>query len=185
MLASAPARFDRFLDLGTGTGRMLTLFADRYTEGLGYDVSPEMLAIARVRLDEADVRHASVRRRDFTRVDEIVEHAADVVCLHHVLHFLGEPVRAVAAAARALSPGGLALIADFAPHALEELREQYAHRRLGFSEDEIEQYAAACGMTLDSVTTLEPEQPRGLISKVWRLEKTAATQPSKKEKTLV
>lgn len=184
MLDAAPRNFDRFLDLGTGTGRMLTLFADRYREGLGYDVSPEMLAIARVRLDDADVRHAAVRRRDFSRVRELPENSADVVCLHHVLHFLGEPDRAVAAASRALSPHGLALIADFAPHALEELRDQYAHRRLGFSEEEIGHYAKANGMTLAAVTTLEPETPGGLISKIWRLEKTAALQPLMKEKSL-
>lgn len=185
MLDLAPGRFGRLLDLGTGTGRMLSVFADRYDEGLGFDVSPEMLAIARVRLDQAEVRHASVRRRDFSRIDEIAEGTADVVCLHHVLHFLGEPSCAVAAASRALSPGGLALIADFAPHTREELRDQYAHRRLGFSEDEIQHYAEACGMMLASVTTLEPETPGGLISKVWRLEKAAAVQPTKKEKTLV
>lgn len=185
MLDAAPSRFDRLLDLGTGTGRMLALFADRYKEGLGIDVSPEMLAIARVKLDEADVRHASVRRRDFSRVDEIPENSADVVCVHHVLHFLGEPSRAIAAAARALTPGGLALITDFAPHALEELRERYAHRRLGFSEDEIGTYAHACGMMLSDVTTLNPETPGGLVSKIWLLEKAAGQQPTEKVTTLV
>ncbi|MEM7741704.1 MAG: metalloregulator ArsR/SmtB family transcription factor [Pseudomonadota bacterium] len=184
MLDAAPRSFDRFLDLGTGTGRMLTLFADRYRQGLGYDVSQEMLAIARVRLDDADVRHAAVRRYDFSRAGELPENSADVVSLHHVLHFLGEPDRAIAAASRVLSPRGLALIADFAPHTLEELRDQYAHRRLGFSDEEIGQYAKAYGMTLATVTTLKSETPGGLISKIWRLEKTAAMQPLTKEKTL-
>ena len=42
--------FDVFIDLGTGTGRMLEIFADRFAQGIGYDVSHEMLAIARTNL---------------------------------------------------------------------------------------------------------------------------------------
>jgi SAM-dependent methyltransferase len=42
------------------------------------------------------------------------------------------PAPRSAEAARVMRPGGRLAIADFAPHGLEFLRDDYAHRRLGF-----------------------------------------------------
>ncbi|MCQ8184432.1 ArsR/SmtB family transcription factor [Parvularcula maris] len=173
MLELAPSKIGRFVDLGTGTGRMLVLFADRYGEGIGYDLSPEMLAVARVRLEEAGVRNASVRRQDILDVagiDDMVE-GADLVCIHHVLHFLGEPGVAVQAAARKLAPGGTLLIADFAHHEHTELQEAFAHRRLGFEDQEIADYAQDAGVFVDRDVDLPPETSDGLVAKIWRLNK--------------
>ncbi len=50
-LADKPIR--ALLDLGTGTGRMLELFAGDIERGLGLDLSLDMLALARARLDRA------------------------------------------------------------------------------------------------------------------------------------
>ena len=52
-------------------------------------------------------------------------------------------------AARVLKPGGRAILVDFAPHDLEELRDQHTHRWLGFSEDEIARMAGAAGLSLE------------------------------------
>src|SRR5215831_15935488 len=49
--------FRSLLDLGTGTGRMLELFGPHIERGLGIDLSLEMLAIARSRLERAGLRH--------------------------------------------------------------------------------------------------------------------------------
>jgi SAM-dependent methyltransferase len=59
------------------------------------------------------------------------------VTVHQVLHYLGDPAAAVAEAARLVADGGLLLIADFAPHDHEFLRENHQHRRLGFADAEI------------------------------------------------
>ncbi|MEZ5982057.1 MAG: metalloregulator ArsR/SmtB family transcription factor [Parvularculaceae bacterium] len=83
-----------FVDLGTGTGRMLELFADRYDTGLGFDLSREMLAVARANLEKAGVAHAQVRHGDIFSVP-IESASVDFVCLHQVLHFLTEPAAAV------------------------------------------------------------------------------------------
>ena len=48
--ALGPGPFKFLLDLGTGTGRTLDLFADRYARGLGIDVNQAMLAYARAKL---------------------------------------------------------------------------------------------------------------------------------------
>ena len=50
-LADKPIR--SLLDLGTGTGRMLELFGPDSERGLGLDLSLDMLALARARLDRA------------------------------------------------------------------------------------------------------------------------------------
>lgn len=171
LLELAPDRFDSFVDLGTGTGRMLILFAERYRQAIGYDVSPEMLAIARVRLDEEAVRHADIRRRDILKADEVSMSTADVVCIHHVLHFLGEPERAIEAAAQTMRAGGSLLIADFGSHNAEELRERYAHRRLGFATEEIIGFAHRANLLLKDEVELPPAEAGGLVSKIWRLDK--------------
>src|SRR5262249_47659480 len=62
--ALAERPFRSLLDLGTGTGRMLELFAADIERGLGLDLSLEMLAIARSRLERAGLRHVSVRQAD-------------------------------------------------------------------------------------------------------------------------
>ena len=57
---------DTLLDAGTGTGRMLELLAPLIRQGIGVDASPEMLAIARDRLQRAEARHCQVRLAIFT-----------------------------------------------------------------------------------------------------------------------
>ena len=56
--ALGPGPFDLFVDLGTGTGRMLELFRDRYRRGLGIDLSGAMLAYARAKLERSGISHA-------------------------------------------------------------------------------------------------------------------------------
>jgi ArsR family transcriptional regulator len=52
LLALLPARVARFLDIGTGTGRLLEVVAPRADRALGVDASRDMLALARARLSE-------------------------------------------------------------------------------------------------------------------------------------
>lgn len=147
--------FDLFLDLGTGTGRMLELFADRYRRGLGIDLSPAMLAYARAKLGRAGHARIQVRQGDIYDLP-LADRSADAVVVHQVLHFLSDPARAVREAARVLAPGGRLLIVDFAPHELEFLRDDFAHERLGFSASQVTQWLADSG--------LEPQSQRDLVS---------------------
>ena len=137
------------LDAGTGTGRMLELLGPHVKRAVGVDVSPEMLAIARDRLARAHIRHAQVRLANTYRLpfaDGNALHGFDAVLFHQVLHYLDDPAAAVAEAARVLRPAGRVLIADFAPHELEFLRNDFAHRRLGFSDREVQGWFHAAGL---------------------------------------
>ncbi len=161
-------RVKLFVDLGTGAGRMLELFADRYEQGVGFDLSREMLAVARANLERAGVSHAQVRLGDIFSAP-VESGSADLVCLHQVLHYLAEPDAAVREAARLLKPGGRLLIADFAPHELEFLREEHAHRRLGFSDEEVKSWRKDAGLDLLAMESLSPQsgEKQKLTVKLW------------------
>lgn len=147
--------FRSFLDLGTGTGRLLEVFSDQYSSALGIDASHDMLAVARANLAKAGLTNAQVRHGDVYALN-VPPRSFDVVAIHQVLHFLDEPARALSEAARALRPGGRLLIVDFAPHELEFLREKHAHRRLGFGRDQMERWLETHDLDLEQVTDLVP-----------------------------
>jgi ubiquinone/menaquinone biosynthesis C-methylase UbiE len=154
--ALADRPFRSLLDLGTGTGRMLEIFGPAVERGLGIDMSLDMLLLARDRLERAGLRHCSVRQGDIYDLP-LERDSFDAVILHQVLHFLDDGARAVAEAARVLRPGGSLLIVDFAPHEQEFLREQYAHRRLGFAPDVVNQWISAVGLDPVLFKSLPPE----------------------------
>ena len=77
--------------------------------------------------------------------------------IHQVLHYLQDPDRAIAEAAELLRPGGRLLIVDFAPHGLEFLRADQAHRRLGFATRQIADWMDAVGIDLVRQVDFPPE----------------------------
>jgi ubiquinone/menaquinone biosynthesis C-methylase UbiE/DNA-binding transcriptional ArsR family regulator len=172
ILARLPSHIESLLDIGTGTGRMLELLAPRAARATGIDVSPEMLAIARDRL--AGIANAQVRLGDLYRLPFGDDAGFDAVLFHQVLHYLDDPGVAVTEAARVMAAGGHLLIADFAPHGLEFLRDDDAHRRLGFSDREVESWFAAAGLIPAGTDTIAP--PPGaekLTVKLWLARRSA------------
>ncbi|MFN2259517.1 MAG: class I SAM-dependent methyltransferase, partial [Parasphingopyxis sp.] len=144
----------RLVDIGTGTGRMIELFGGDAEQMLGIDCSPEMLRLARVKLAEAGLDRAELRQGDMYAL-ALPDDAADTVILHQVLHYAQQPGRAIAEAARLLAPEGRLLVADFAPHGREDLRESHAHVRLGFSDEQIAGWFAEAGLALAERRQLE------------------------------
>jgi ubiquinone/menaquinone biosynthesis C-methylase UbiE len=144
----------RLVDIGTGTGRMLELFASGAGHALGVDRSPEMLRLARVKLAEAGLEAAELRQGDMYALP-LCAAVADTIILHQVLHYAQQPAAAIAEAARLLAPGGRLLVVDFAPHEREELRERDAHARLGFADSTMLKYLEAAGLEGRVVEHLE------------------------------
>lgn len=160
--------FDSMLDLGTGTGRLLQLFAHLYRRGTGIDASRDMLSVARANIDKAHLPHALVRHADILNLP-LERGTFDLVTIHQVLHYLDNPEEAIAQAARMLSPGGRILVVDFAPHDLEYLQQEHAHLRLGFSHEVLSSWLSDAGLTVEKVVDLKPESNGGkmLTVTIW------------------
>lgn len=172
-------RFESFLDLGTGTGRILTLFARHAGQATGVDQSREMLVIARANLEAAGLRRAQVRQGDIYALP-FANSTADFVTIHQVLHYLDDPARALTEAARVLKPGGRLLIVDFAPHELEHLREQHAHRRLGIASDLMDSWLGRADLSLVQKRILPPPRSTrsaGLTVSLWLVKRPDNERP--------
>jgi ubiquinone/menaquinone biosynthesis C-methylase UbiE len=164
------------VDLGTGTGRVLELFAPQVKHLHGVDSSRDMLAIARTTLEKNGLRKAELRQSDVYALP-LADASADVVTIHQVLHFLDEPQKALFEARRILKPDGKLLVVDFAPHDLEELRELHAHRRLGISAAQMDAWFGRANLILEKHDVLDPpwlEDRKGLTVSIW-LAKPAAS----------
>jgi ubiquinone/menaquinone biosynthesis C-methylase UbiE/DNA-binding transcriptional ArsR family regulator len=175
--AAGPGPFRRLVDLGSGTGRMLTLLAPLAEQALGLDLSQQMLNIARNHVAEAGLQRCELRHGDIFGT-RLPPESADLVVVHQVLHYLADPAAAVKEAARIVAPGGRLIIADFAPHGLEFLREQHQHRRLGFAEPEMGRWLKEAGLAKAVVAALPPSQKGGLTVKIWTAERAPQRQRS-------
>ncbi len=161
------------VDLGTGTGSVLRDFASRAQQSIGIDSSRDMLAIARINLEKAGLRHVQVRHGDIYALP-LADSSCDFITFHQVLHYLDDPARALAEAARVLQPGGRMLIADFAPHDLEQLREKHAHRRLGIAAEHMAAWLTRAGARLLQHDVLPPpwrKDETGLTVSLWLAER--------------
>ncbi|WP_269513943.1 ArsR/SmtB family transcription factor [Brevundimonas subvibrioides] len=174
--AAGPGPFDRVVDLGTGSGRMLTLLGSRARMSIGLDLSQNMLNIARANVVKAGLDRVELRHGDIFAT-RLPGQSADLVLVHQVLHYLVDPAAAVAEAARLVSPGGKLLIVDFAPHDLEQLRDEHQHRRLGFADEEIGRWLADAGLDASASIALPPDTA-GLTVTIWTATRPAAAKRS-------
>lgn len=158
----------RVLDVGTGTGRMIEIFAAQADKFVAVDNSVEMLRLARAKLaglpNAAAVQaHTEIVLGDFNTLP-FDDGSFDTILFHQVLHYAQTPDYVIAEAARLLALGGRLVIVDFASHDFEELRSVHAHARLGFADDMMNRTFVANGLALSGVETLEGGK---LVVKIW------------------
>jgi ubiquinone/menaquinone biosynthesis C-methylase UbiE len=146
-------RISSMIDLGTGTGHLLECFGPRINQGEGIDQSREMLAVARANLEAASLHHCQVRQGNLYQLPN-PDSAFDLAIIYQVLHFVDDQTLAIHEAVRVLKPGGQLVVVDFASHDLEHLRINDSHRRLGFSETEVDAWFTDAGLTPKSTTKL-------------------------------
>ena len=156
-------KLGKMLDVGTGTGRMAELFAPRAAHIVALDKSPDMLRIARARLQHMPAGRVDLVQGDFTALP-LGDARVDTILFHQVLHYAPAPEVVLAEAARVARPGARIAVVDLAAHAHEELRSAHAHARLGFSDAQMEQWFAQAGFAPDPAIAL----PGGeLTVKIW------------------
>lgn len=167
------------VDIGTGTGRMLELLAPHVDRALGIDTSISMLRGARAHLDGPGFEHCTVRVGDATDLD-LETGSADLVVLHHVLHFVEDPDLVLAEAARITAADGEVLIVDFAHHQVEALRRDFAHRHLGFDDDQMVDLGRAAGLHVEALDVFVPADADGpaLPVHLWRATPLSIHQPT-------
>jgi len=156
-----------FLDIGTGTGRMAELFAPRASHVTALDKNPEMLRIARARLQDVPAEKFELVQGDFADLP-FADESFDTVLFHQVLHYALEPETVLAEAARVTKDAGRIAIVDFAAHDREELRERHAHARLGFSDEQMLALLSEAGFQSDPAIALPGSQ---LTVKIWTARK--------------
>ncbi len=159
------------LDVGTGTGRMAELFAASADRVTGIDKSPEMLRLARTRLQGLPAGSIDFVQGDFLALP-FAAAAFDTVLFHQVLHYAQDPAAVLAEAARVTRPGGRIAVADFAAHDREELRTRHAHARLGFSDEQMLAFLSQAGFVADPPLAL----PGGTLTvKIWTATRQSGT----------
>jgi SAM-dependent methyltransferase/DNA-binding transcriptional ArsR family regulator len=166
------------LDVGTGTGRMAELFAASAASVTAFDKSPEMLRIARARLQHLPAPNIDLVQGDFGALP-FASASFDTLLFHQVLHYAQAPEDVLGEAARVTRPGGQIAIVDFAAHDREELRSQHAHARLGFSDEQMLALLSEAGFVGAPAVAL-PGSP--LTVKIWtgRRTRAPATTPATK-----
>jgi ubiquinone/menaquinone biosynthesis C-methylase UbiE len=179
--AIGDAPIGQVLDLGTGTGRMLQLLADRAERSVGLDASHSMLSVARANLERARIANWELRQGD-VHSPPLAAATFDLVVIHQVLHYLDDPARAIAEAARLVAPGGRLLVVDFAPHRHDFLRAA-AHRRLGFTHDQLAEWFDHSGFDCPTIIDVEPPAGQdGLTVTVWlATNRTPAAETARRE----
>ncbi len=160
----------RLLDIGTGTGRMAELFAERAERIVALDKSLAMLRVARAKLQHLPAERVELVQGDFGSLPFAAD-SFDTVLFHQVLHFAQAPATVLAEAARVTRPDGRVAIVDFAAHQREELRDRHAHARLGFEDSALAGMLDAAGFEPAAPIALEDGE---LVVKIWIAQRRAA-----------
>lgn len=132
-------------DLGCGTGQLAETVAQYVGRVVAVDESPDMLAAARGRLEGPLERGVELREGRLEALP-VEDGELDAAVLSLVLHYVAEPWRALAEAARALRPGGRLLVVDMVAHGRTEYGDEMGHRWPGFAERQVRDWMAGVGL---------------------------------------
>ena len=156
---------DRVLDVGCGTGELLSRLAAKYPRArlAGIDPVPQMLKVARDKLsDVVDLRVGWAN--DLPWPDA----SFDVVVSCNMFHYITHPEDSIREMRRVLAPGGRLLITDWCDDYLmcrlctADLRLMSKAHFKTYREEE-------CAALLREAGSLEPKIERYKISWLWGL----------------
>jgi ubiquinone/menaquinone biosynthesis C-methylase UbiE len=133
-------------DIGCGTGSLTFELARFAGKVIGIDLSREMLRRARAIAKERELRNVEFRQGDALELP-LKSHSVDAVFCVMVLHFLPDPQLAIANLCRIARSGGDVILVDLVKHQQDWMREQMAHRWLGFEKAQVEGWFRAAGVS--------------------------------------
>jgi ubiquinone/menaquinone biosynthesis C-methylase UbiE/DNA-binding transcriptional ArsR family regulator len=131
-------------DVGCGTGSLTFELARFAAKVIGIDLSREMLRRARAIARERQFQNVELRRADAAKLP-LAAHSVDAAFCVMVLHFVADPARAIAGLCRITRPGGKVIVLDLVEHKQDWMREQMAHRWLGFERRSVERWFREAG----------------------------------------
>ncbi|MEO5559905.1 MAG: metalloregulator ArsR/SmtB family transcription factor [Dokdonella sp.] len=126
------------LDIASGDGVLAELLAPRANSIVCIDASTRVVDAARQRLkafSNVEVKVGDMHTLDFA------DARFDLVLLMHALTYSDNPAAVVAEAARVLRSGGRVVAATLGRHAHRTAVEPFEHRNLGFTIDELREFA--------------------------------------------
>jgi ArsR family transcriptional regulator len=147
-------------DLGAGEGTLAQLLAKRARKVIAIDNSEKMVEFGAGLAKKHGFKNLEYRLGEI-EAPPIPASSVDLALLSQALHHAASPARAVAAAHRILKKGGRIAILDLLQHQMEETRELYADRWLGFSEADLHQFLESAGF-LDievRIVARDPQPP--------------------------
>lgn len=131
-------------DVGCGTGSLSFELARFSNRVIGFDLSKEMIRRAKRHARERGFQNVEFRLGDAENLPVQTGSMDGAFCVM-VLHFLTNPERAVRELCRMTRGRGSAIIVDLVPHQQTWMRDEMAHRHLGFGGDEIYAWFEAAG----------------------------------------
>jgi len=137
----------RFVELGCGPGWMTRFIARHRVDAHGYDISPQMIEIAREQAAAENV-NAQFDVADFEQLD--LGREFDAALTYDALHHSARPELVLASARRALKPGGVFLLAE--PNLKQRWQgrgatDAYGTTELGYSPRALKRMLRDAGFT--------------------------------------
>jgi ubiquinone/menaquinone biosynthesis C-methylase UbiE len=133
-------------DVGCGTGSLTLELARFAGKVIGVDLAREMLRRARSLAKERQLRNVEFRQGDALDLP-VQSQSVDAAFCVMVLHFLPDPQRAIAELCRIARRGGTVILVDLVKHQQDWMREQMAHRWLGFEKEQIADWFRQAGVS--------------------------------------
>ncbi|MCK5313086.1 MAG: metalloregulator ArsR/SmtB family transcription factor [Desulfobacteraceae bacterium] len=143
--------FKAIVDLGCGTGELLSLMNTQVQKCIGVDSSPKMLELAKERF--SNIRGGYEFRLGELEHLPVKEKEVDFAVINMVLHHIAVPSQVIYEAGRVLAPDGFLMIADLAKHTSKSIKERFGGSWMGFEKEEIEKWLTDAGFKVDSVDT--------------------------------
>ncbi len=135
------------VEVGIGTGVMLSGLAGKAERMVGVDHSSAMLGEARKRVTGEGMQNVELRLGEMSHLP-VSDGWADVVLLDMVFHHAAQPAEVLKELSRVLAARGQLVIADLQRHEQEWVRERMADQWLGFAAKELESWLTSAGFAL-------------------------------------